>query len=163
VFLIIFESYRLRSYFLTLPFSCDTDWKYCSPEAQWDAIPLGAKWQIFAVISMLELWDECGGGGAMPHYMKGRQPGKYPPFTAFRDSVHPVFDLYDPFGFNKNMSKETKERRLVSELNNGRAAMIGIFGFLCADTIPGSVPLLNDIAIPYSGEVMQPFKEFAYL
>jgi len=29
------------------------------PEAQWDAIPLGAKWQIFAVISALELWDEC--------------------------------------------------------------------------------------------------------
>jgi len=29
-----------------------------SPEAQWDAVPLGAKWQIFAVISMLELWDE---------------------------------------------------------------------------------------------------------
>lgn len=59
-----------------------------SPEAQWDAIPLGAKWQIFAVISMLELWDECGGGGAMPHYTKGRQPGKYPPFTLFRENVH---------------------------------------------------------------------------
>ncbi len=58
------------------------------PEAQWDAVPLGAKWQIFAVISMLELWDECGGGGALPHYTKGRQPGKYPPFTLFRDNVH---------------------------------------------------------------------------
>ena len=58
------------------------------PEAQWDAVPLGAKWQIFAVISMLELWDECGGGGAFPHYTKGRQPGKYPPFTLFRDNVH---------------------------------------------------------------------------
>lgn len=55
------------------------------PEAQWDAVPAGAKWQIFAVISALELWDECGGGGAMPHYTKGRQPGKYPPFTLFRD------------------------------------------------------------------------------
>lgn len=40
-----------------------------SPEAQWDAIPLGAKWQIFAVISALELWDECG-GGKLPHYTK---------------------------------------------------------------------------------------------
>jgi hypothetical protein len=58
------------------------------PEAQWDAVPLGAKWQIFAVISALELWDECGGGGAFPHYTKGRQPGKYPPFTLFRDNVH---------------------------------------------------------------------------
>lgn len=42
-----------------------------SPEAQWDAIPLGAKWQIFAVISALELWDECG-GGKLPHYTKVR-------------------------------------------------------------------------------------------
>ncbi|MGH3055394.1 MAG: chlorophyll a/b-binding protein, partial [Gaiellaceae bacterium] len=36
------------------------------PEAQWDQVPLGAKWQIFVVISMLELWDECGGGGVFP-------------------------------------------------------------------------------------------------
>lgn len=64
------------------------------PEAQFDAVPLGAKWQIFAVISMLELWDECGGGGAMPHYTKGRQPGKYPPFTLFRDNVHFVLGTY---------------------------------------------------------------------
>lgn len=133
------------------------------PEAQWDAVPLGAKWQIFAVISALELWDECGGGGAMPHYMKGRQPGKYPPFTLFRDNVHFVLDLYDPFGFNKNMSQETKERRLVCELNNGRLAMIGIFGFLAADKVPGSVPALDSIAIPYGGDPMIPFEgQFSY-
>lgn len=166
------------------------------PEAQWDAIPEAAKWQIFAVISMLELWDECGGGGAMPHYTKGRQPGKYPPFELFRDNVHfvlgeycmlnisdyptiyaskcsysnsnvfPCFnyvDLYDPFGFNKKMSEETKERRLTAELNNGRLAQLGIFGFLCADKIPGSVPALNDIAIPYAGNPMIPFEgQFSY-
>merc|ERR1711862_410554 len=119
-----------------------------SPEQQWDAVPMGAKWQIFAVISLLELWDECG-GGAMPHYTKGRQPGKYPSFQLFRDNVHPVLDLYDPFGFNKKMTDEQKERRLVIEINNGRLAMLGIFAFLCADKIPGSVPLLNGIAIPY--------------
>jgi len=134
-----------------------------SPEAQWDAVPLGAKWQIFGVISALELWDECGGGGALPHYMNGRKPGQYPTFSLFRDNVHFVLDLYDPLGFNKKMSEETKERRLVAELNNGRAAMLGIFGFLCADTIPGSVPVLSGIAIPYSGEVMQPFQgQFSY-
>ena len=112
---------------------------------------------------MLELWDECGGGGALPHYMNGRKPGQYPPFTLFRDNVHFVLDLYDPAGFSKNMSEETKERRLVAELNNGRLAMLGIFGFLCADTIPGSVPALNDIAIPYSGDPMIPFQgQFSY-
>merc|ERR1712127_660179 len=133
-----------------------------NPEAQWDAVPVGAKWQIFAVISALEVWDECG-GGAMPHYMKGRQPGKYPPFQLFRDTVHPVLDLYDPFGFSKNMSVEQRERRLRAEINNGRLAMLGIFGFLCADTIPGSVPLLSGIAIPYDGDVMVPFQgQFSY-
>ena len=59
-----------------------------SPEAQWDAIPEAAKWQIFGVIAMLELWDECGGGGTVPHYTNGRKPGQYPPFAMFRDNVH---------------------------------------------------------------------------
>jgi len=133
------------------------------PEAQWDAIPLGAKWQIFAVISALELWDECGGGGALPHYTNGRKPGQYPPFTLFRDNVHFVLDLYDPFGFSKNASAEKKERRLTAELNNGRLAQLGIFAFLCADKIPGSVPALASIAIPYSGDPMIPFEgQFSY-
>lgn len=74
-----------------------------------------------------------------------------------------ITDLYDPFGFNKNMSAETKEKRLTAELNNGRLAQLGIFGFLCADKIPGSVPLLNDIAIHYDGNPMVPFEgQFSY-
>ena len=61
------------------------------------------------------------------------------------------------------MSEETKERRLVAELNNGRLAQLGIFGFLCADKIPGSVPALDGIAIPYSGDPMIPFEgQFSY-
>jgi len=133
-----------------------------APEAQWDAIPEAAKWQIFVVISMLELWDECG-GGYLPHYTKGRKPGQYPSFGKFRDNVHFVLDLYDPFGFNENMADETKERRLVSELNNGRLAQIGILGFLAADKVAGSVPLLDNIARPYSGDCMIPFEgQFSY-
>ena len=133
-----------------------------SPEAQWDAVPVGAKWQIFAVISALELWDECG-GGYLPHYTKGRKPGQYPKFDLFRDNVHFVLDLYDPLGFNKKMSDETKERRLIAEINNGRLAMLGIFGFLSADAVEGSVPALNGIATPYSGNPMVPFEgQFSY-
>jgi len=127
------------------------------PEAQWDALPNTAKYQIFTVIAALELWDECGGGGSTNHYMSGRQAGKYPSFKVFTDSVHPVLELYDPFGFSKKMSAEKKEKRLVMEINNGRLAMIGIFGFLAADAVPGSVPLLKEIAIPYGGNVMSPF------
>ena len=56
------------------------------------------------------------------------------------------------------MSAEAKERRLRAEINNGRLAMLGIFGFLSAQTVPGSVPALADIVKPYSGEVMAPFE-----
>jgi hypothetical protein len=39
----------------------------------------------------------------------------------------------------------------------------GIFGFLCADKITGSVPALNSIAIHYDGNPMIPFEgQFSY-
>ena len=97
---------------------------------------------------------------------------RFVPNQPYLNRMHPylrtnlaptILDLYDPFGFNKKMSEETKTRRLTAEINNGRAAMLGIFGFLCADTIPGSVPALNDIAIHYDGNPMVPFEgQFSY-
>lgn len=132
-----------------------------SPEAQWDATPLGAKYQILFVIGLLEIWDEMGGsltfGEGIDHYMKGRQPGKYPPFDDFSDTVHPVLNLYDPFGRSKNMTEVKREKRLLAEINNGRLAMFGIFSFLAADAVPGSVPILANTARPYDGNVMVPF------
>jgi len=128
------------------------------PEAQWDAIPSAAKWQIFTIIAALELWDEADGGADDPsHYMRGRQVGKYPTFQLFRDNVHWVLDLYDPFNLTKKMSQEKKDKRLIMEINNGRLAMIGIFGFMAADAVPGSVPALNSFATPYDGSIMAPF------
>ena len=64
--------------------------------------------------------------------------------------------MYDPFGKNKNNSEEKKAAGLVKEINNGRLAMLGIFGFLCEQTIPGSVPALKGIVMSYDGEVMAP-------
>jgi len=129
------------------------------PEAQWDAVPQTAKWQIFTVIGALELWDEANGGlDDGQHYMRGRTPGKYPSFQFFRENVHWVLDLYDPFNFFGKMSQEQKDKRLIMEINNGRLAMIGIFGFLAADAVPGSVPSLNSIAHPYDGNIMAPFQ-----
>lgn len=143
-----------------------------SPEAQWDAIPLNAKLQIISAIGFLEFWDELGGkiaeSGAlgmpernlMPHYTKGRMPGKYPSFQNFRDIVHWVPDLYDPAGTirkNKKFTEEKKAEGRLAEINNGRLAMLGIMGFLAADKVPGAVPLLNDIAQAYDGNTMIPF------
>ena len=45
-----------------------------------------------------------------------------------------------------------------AEQSNGRLAMIGILGFLCAQTKPGSVPFLNGMFKPYTGELMAPFQ-----
>ncbi|VEU40894.1 unnamed protein product [Pseudo-nitzschia multistriata] len=139
----------------TLPPSFDLQ-----PEEQWDAIDINAKWQLFGLIGFLEIWDEMGGYGdtAMPHYTKGRQPGKYPTFDEFRKGVHWVPDLYDPFKWNGKMKESERERRLLVEINNGRLAMLGIFGFLVADKIPGALPTIASIAKPYSGEVMNPFQ-----
>jgi len=128
-----------------------------SPEAQWDAIPEAAKWQIILVVGFLEAWGEYPSTGNA-HYMRGGRPGEYPSFDQFREWVHPLpFDLYDPFKLSKNRSEEKKKRGLLVEINNGRLAMLGIFGFLSADKVEGSVPLLNGIAQPYDGSIMAPF------
>jgi len=126
-----------------------------SPEAQWDNMPEEAKWQILTFIAFLEILDEsyCGDLEARPHYMRGGQPGKFPEFN-----VNLIPNLYDPIGFNKKQTDEQKARRLNMEVNNGRLAMLGIFGFLSADTVPGSVPALVNIAKHYDGNVMVPFE-----
>jgi len=126
-----------------------------SPPEQWDALPFESKIQIILFIGFLEWYSELYGNGE-PHYTKGGKPGKFP---AFKDNLpHPVpFNLYDPFGFSKNRSEEAKARGLIAEINNGRLAMLGIFGFLCEQTIPGSVPALGGVVKPYIGEVMAPF------
>jgi len=55
------------------------------------------------------------------------------------------------------MSAEKKEQRLVVEINNGRAAMLGIIGFVSAQSAEGSVPALNGVVPLYDGQVMAPF------
>merc|ERR1719413_21722 len=94
-----------------------------TPEQQWDAFPFRGRQQILFVIALLEIWDEIKGGDeTRKHYMRGGRPGDYPSFQAFRDDIHFVLDLYDPFGFSKKMSAEKKEKRLLMEINNGRLA-----------------------------------------
>ena len=47
---------------------------------------------------------------------------------------------------------------LLAEINNGRLAQIGLFGFLAESQVPGSVPGLATVGIKgYSGDIMAPF------
>eukprot|EP00545_Synedropsis_sp_CCMP1620_P006107 CAMPEP_0119002784 /NCGR_PEP_ID=MMETSP1176-20130426/119_1 /TAXON_ID=265551 /ORGANISM="Synedropsis recta cf, Strain CCMP1620" /LENGTH=250 /DNA_ID=CAMNT_0006954309 /DNA_START=34 /DNA_END=786 /DNA_ORIENTATION=- len=130
-----------------------------SPPEQWDALPFSSKAQIIGFVGFLELYSELtpgeGSDIGQTHYTKGGQPGKFPSFDGVPHSV--PFNLFDPFNLSKNKTAEQKEKGLLVEINNGRLAMLGIFGFVSAETIPGSVPALAGIVKSYAGEVMAPF------
>jgi len=129
-----------------------------SAPAVWDAIPYASKMQIILVIGFFEFWSESTyvleKEGAK-HYMRGGKPGYFP---TFNEIPHPVpLNLYDPLKLNKNKSDEWKAKKLNVEINNGRLAMLGLFGFISEAKIPGSVPALSGMIKPYAGEVMAPF------
>jgi hypothetical protein len=127
-----------------------------SPPEQWDALPFATKIQIVLFIGFLEFFSEMNVDGKSPHYTKGGKPGYFPPLKGNVPHTVP-FNLFDPFNLSKNKTAEQKAKGLQAEINNGRLAQLGIFGFLCEQTIPGSVPLLTGIVKPYAGEVMAPF------
>lgn len=129
-----------------------------SAPAVWDALPEIAKWQIVCFVGFLDIWRENKvvlENEGQKHYMSGGKPGYFPSFDLV---PHPVpWSLYDPWGYSSKHTEERKARLRLIEINNGRLAMIGLFGFLAAATVPGSVPFLKDVVPAYSGEVMAPF------
>jgi len=128
-----------------------------SPIDQWDAIPAAGKLQFLGTIAILEYVGET----AKPHYTKGGKPGFYPSLTEAEGVPHPVpLDLYDPFGLFQNDSEEKKARGRNVEINNGRAAMLGIFGLISAAKgliVPG----LDSLPIAKCAEGAEPMGFFA--
>jgi len=141
-----------------------------SAPAVWDAIPWQSKAQIILFVAFLESWSETQfvlESDGEKHYMRGGKPGYFPTFDLGMPKEgsslgwgipHPVpLNLFDPFNFSKNASPEKKAKGLLAEINNGRAAMLGIMAFVSEATTPGSVPALTGVVKPYAGEVMAPF------
>jgi hypothetical protein len=129
-----------------------------NPPELWDAVPAAAQFQIIWLIGFLEIWSELGARVGQPaHYMRGGKPGAFPSFKNSAIKLpHPVpLDLFDPFGFSKNKTPEQKAKGLRAEINNGRLAQLGLFGFFCESKIPGSVPGLTGIVQSYAGEYMK--------
>merc|ERR1712167_6489 len=79
---------------------------------------------------MLESYGEI----LAPHYTKGGLPGYYPPIKGKRPEL--IFNLYDPFNFFEGDSAEKKARGRLTEVNNGRLAMLGIFSIISEATPP---------------------------
>jgi len=133
------------------------------PADQWDALSTAAKLQILGVVGFLEMWSETSAvlkADGQEHYVRGGKPGYFPALNRADDLKfpHPVpLNLWDPFGFTKKLSPERKEKALLAEINNGRLAMLGIFG-LISSSKGLIVPGLDSLGVtPYSGEIMAPF------
>ena len=162
-----FVGFVVQSNGITWPGNLTPDLSYADlsavggPADQWDALPTAAKLQILGFVGFLELFSETTfflNQAGEKHYVYGGKPGFFPKFSDC-SLPHPVpLNLFDPLGFTSKLTPEQKERKLAIELNNGRLAMIGIFGFMSVSKglyVPG----LDTIAgiKPYAGEYMACF------
>ncbi|KAJ1461435.1 chlorophyll a/b-binding protein-domain-containing protein [Pelagophyceae sp. CCMP2097] len=133
----------------------------CTPQVQWDNIPLIGKLQILTLIGMLESYGEgAGAPDGYVHYLKGGQPGYFPPIAGRAGFGQVTLNLWDPFelpGGPSSLDAAGKARGLFAEINNGRLAMIGILSVLAESAMPGSNPIFKvfQITMPaYDGNVM---------
>jgi hypothetical protein len=162
-----FVGYLLQSNGACWPWMCTDKLSFAdiaaagSPPDQWDALPFVAKFQIIWFIGTLEFIGESTvfheQEGRAHYTRKGGIPGKYPSLRA--TAPHPVpLDLYDPLGLNSKKTRQQLDQSLLSEINNGRLAMLGIMAFCAEQKIPGAVPALKGLVKPYAGEFMSPFE-----
>lgn len=88
------------------------------------AVPREGLLQIFFAVALIEIYELTHKDGEFQWGFPGLQSG----------------GLTGDLEFNPLRITIT-ERRLISEIQNGRAAMFAIMAWLAAETVPGSVPL----------------------
>merc|ERR1719183_554037 len=114
-----------------------------TPMEQWGAVPALGKAQILLAFGISEHQSEWK---IKPHYMAaGGKPGDLKGLKSF----------WDPIGLTSKMDAKKLERQRLSEIKNGRLAMIGIVSVLIANNIPGAIPL--PIAFPAGPSLVLPF------
>jgi len=93
-----------------------------------DSIPSAGTGQILLFIGFLEL-------GVMKDSANGAEPG---------DFVGDFRNGYIDFGWD-NFDEETKLQKRAVELNQGRAAMMGILGLMVHEQLGGSLPIVGEM------------------
>ena len=111
--------------------------------------------------------DERGGGASGRDRTRLRSQAAFFAFDGdywdgdelrYPNAVTDIDGSYDPGSRTLVLwASPAQAKGRLTEINNGRLAMIGLFGFLSESAIPGSVPLLKGLVPAYGGEVMAPF------
>ena len=104
------------------------DLQAMKPLDAFKALPAEAIWQMFGVIAAVEIYELTHKDGKFIGISDGLANG----LTAG--------GLTGDLAFNP-LDINITDRRRLSELQNGRAAMFAICAWVAADSIPGSVPL----------------------
>jgi hypothetical protein len=92
------------------------------------AIPQAGLWQIIGFIGFLEI-------AVMKDSANGAEPGEFP--GDFRNGAI-------DFGWD-SFDEETKLQKRAIELNQGRAAMMGILGLMVHEQLGGSLPIVGEM------------------
>jgi hypothetical protein len=93
-----------------------------------DSIPSAGTGQILLFIGLLELF-------VMKDSANGAEPGEF--VGDFRNG-------FIDFGWD-NFDEATKLKKRAIELNNGRAAMMGILGLMVHEQLGGSLPIIGEL------------------